>query len=200
MKIILVGATGTIGRHLQQALASKHHLITASRHNADIKLDITQPDSIWEMFETVGKFDALVSATGHGIFASLPDLRTDDFYEGIKSKLMGQINLVLIGQHYINPGGSFTLTSGILADEPIRGGTSLSMINSALHGFTMAAATELENGVRLNTISPGLVEDSVATIGASFPGHNPVPMPRVVNAYIKSLESALTGQVLKVYG
>lgn len=94
----------------------------------------------------------------------------------------------------------FTLTSGILADEPIRGGTSLSMINGALHGYTMAAATELENSLRLNTVSPGLVEDSVATIGAIFPGHNPVPMQRVVNAYVKSIESALTGQVLKVYG
>lgn len=199
MKIILVGATGTIGRHLQQALAPNHDLLTASRNSA-VKVDITNPDSIWEMFETIGKFDALISATGNGVFASLPDLRTDDFYEGIRSKLMGQINLVLIGQHYINPGGSFTLTSGILAEEPIRGGTSLSMINSALHGFTMAAATEMENGVRLNTVSPGLVEDSVATIGGSFPGHNPVPMHRVVNAYVKSLESALTGQVLKVYG
>ncbi|WP_162426117.1 short chain dehydrogenase [Pontibacter pudoricolor] len=200
MKIILVGATGTIGRHLQQALSQKHDLLTASRHNSYLKVDITQPDSIWEMFETIGRFDALVSVTGHGVFGSLPDLKNDDFYEGIKSKLMGQINLVLIGQHYINAGGSFTLTSGILAEEPIRGGTSLSMINSALNGFTMAAATELQNGVRLNTVSPGLVEGSVATLGASFPGHDPVPMPRVVNAYIKSIESALTGKVIKVYG
>lgn len=199
MKIIIVGASGTIGRHLQLALAPQHDLVTASRSNSDVFLDITKPETITQMFESVGPFDALISVAGHGVFGSFPNLKTEDFYEGIKSKLMGQVNLVLIGQRYINAGGSFTLTSGILADEAIRGGASLSMVNSALNGFTMAAATELENGVRLNTVSPGLVEDSVGTIGASFPGHDPVPMQRVVNAYIKSLQSALTGKVLRVY-
>lgn len=45
-----------------------------------------------------------------------------DFDQGLQDKLLGQIRLALTGQHYLNDGGSITLISGIVADEPIAQG------------------------------------------------------------------------------
>jgi NAD(P)-dependent dehydrogenase (short-subunit alcohol dehydrogenase family) len=198
MKIIIVGATGTIGKHITAALQKDHEVITAGSKSGDVQVDITSPDSIEKFFEQTGKFDALVSATGHAHFGPLATMKDSDFRKGIDSKLMGQINLVLIGQHYINPKGSFTLTSGILSDDPIVLGANLSAVNGAINGFVTSAAVELENGVRINAISPGVFEESPGYF-PYFPGHIPVAMDKVTQAYIKSVLGFGTGQVIKVY-
>lgn len=197
MRIIIVGASGTLGRRLVPAFSKEHEVITAGSNSGELRVDIGNPDAIEQFFRQAGKFDALISVTGKGHFASVPALTDADFRIGINSKLMGQVNLVLIGQHYINPGGSFTLTSGILSDEPIRAGANLSAVNRGLEGFVMAAAVELEKGIRINVVSPGMVEDSPG-FSSFFPGHIPVSMHRVVKAYEKSVLGPLTGQTIKV--
>lgn len=199
MKIILVGASGTIGKKIAENLSKRHEIVAASLNNGQVKVDITDRESIVEMFKQVGPFDALISATGTGEFAPVDEITEEQFYKGVRSKMMGQINLALIGQKYINEGGSITLTSGILAEDPIRGGVSLSVVNSAVNAFAIAAAIELKRGVRINAVSPGIVEDSVEYFGDYFPGHNPVSMERVVNGYVKSVEGGVTGQVIKVF-
>jgi NAD(P)-dependent dehydrogenase (short-subunit alcohol dehydrogenase family) len=199
MKIILVGATGTIGRHVYAELSSRHEVIRASLNKGDLKVDITSADSIKSMYEEAGKFDALISVAGGGFMAPFADLNEEGFYKGIKNKMMGQINLVLIGQKYINTGGSFTLTSGILSEDPIRNGTVLTVINSAVNGFVLAAAEEIGNEVRVNVVSPGLVEDSYQNLGKFFPGHSPVSMDKVTRAYLKSVEGIRSGEIIKVY-
>ncbi|QEC79960.1 short chain dehydrogenase [Mucilaginibacter ginsenosidivorax] len=198
MKIIIVGASGTLGKHVTAALKSNHEIITAGSKSGDIQVDINSPESIGKFYEQAGKFDALVSTTGHGHFGPLTAMTYADFMKGINSKLMGQVNLVLMGQHFINPKGSFTLTSGILSEDPIVLGSNLSAVNGALEAFVKAAAIELENGVRINTISPGVVEDSPGYF-PYFPGHIPVTMARVAQAYVKSVLGAQTGQVYKVF-
>ncbi len=199
MKIIIVGATGTIGSHVYNALSKNHEVIKASANKGEIKVDITSADSIKQMFEKTGGFDALICTAGGGHVGPFESMTEEDFYKGIRSKMMGQINLVLTGQHYINPGGSFTLTSGILTDDPIRMGTNLTVINSAVNAFVMAASYELKNDVRINAVSPALVEDSVSAMGQLFPGHVPATMQRVTMAYVKSVEGIINGQVIKVY-
>ncbi len=198
MKIIIVGATGTIGKHITSALKKDHEVITAGSKSGDLQLDITSPASIEHFFEQTGKFDALVSATGSAHFGPLITMTDTDFRIGINSKLMGQINLVLIGQHYINPKGSFTLTSGILSEDPIVLGANLSAVNGAINAFVKSAAIELDNSVRINAVSPGVFEESSGYF-PYFPGHIPVKMDRVTQAYIKSVLGAATGQVIKVY-
>lgn len=200
MKILLVGGTGTIGKKIYWRLQEKHELVSAGSKSGDVQVDMTDPQSIEALFNKVGKIDALVVAAGGGPMAPLQDLTQEHFYEGIRSKMMGQINLALIGQKYINPGGSITLTSGILADDPIPMGTILSTVNGAVNGFVTGAAIELfSKGIRINVISPGIVEDSIEAIGGYFPGHNPVPMERVVNAYVKSIEGMVTGEIIRVF-
>lgn len=198
MKIIIVGASGTLGKHVTTALKSNHEVITAGSKSGDVQVDINSPESIEKFYEQTGRFDALVSTTGQGHFGPLPTMTYADFMKGINSKLMGQVNLVLIGQHFVNPKGSFTLTSGILSEDPIVLGSNLSAVNGALEAFVKAAAIELENGVRINTISPGVVEDSPGYF-PYFPGHIPVTMSRVAQAYVKSVLGAQTGQAYKVF-
>lgn len=198
MKIIIVGATGTLGKQVSTAFGEEHEIIKVGSKSGDVHADITSAESITQLYKEVGEFDALISTTGNGYFGPLATMKTSDFNLGINSKLMGQINLVLIGQHYINPKGSFTLTSGILSEDPVLLGVNLSTVNGAIDSFVKAAAIELENGVRINSISPGVVEDSPGYF-PYFQGHIPVAMERLKQAYIKSVLGAQTGQVFKVY-
>lgn len=196
MKIVIVGASGTLGSKVTKDLENDHEIIKVGTKTGDIQADITKVDSIKKMFEKIGSFDALVSAAGGGHFGPLKEMTTEDFMKGVNSKFMGQVNLVLLGQHYINPGGSFTLITGVLSDDPVRNSVNLAAVNSAVNGFVKAAALELENGVRINAVSPGVVEDSPELFSA-FPGHKPVSMERVVYAYRKSILGHITGQVIK---
>ena len=123
----------------------------------------------------------------------------EDFYVGIKSKMMGQVNLVRIGQEYLNEGGSFTLTTGILGEDPVYKTTNAAMVNGAIHGFVLAVSQELKNGHRINVVAPGLVEDSAQKFGDYFPGHIPVSMEKVAAGYVRSVEGKRTGEIIRIY-
>ena len=196
MKIVIVGASGTLGKKVTADFKKEHEVIKVGSKSGDIQADITQPDAIESMFKTIGSFDALICTAGSGHFGPLQKMTGKDFEVGLRSKLMGQINLVLIGQHYINSRGSFTLISGILSDDPIKNSANVAAVNAAINGFVHAAAMELEHGVRINAVSPGVVEDSPHLFDA-FPGHLPVSMKRVVYAFRKSVLGPATGQVFR---
>jgi NAD(P)-dependent dehydrogenase (short-subunit alcohol dehydrogenase family) len=198
MKILLIGASGTIGKHLTDAFAKEHELIRIGSKSGDIQADIADPASIENMFRQVGSFDALVSAAGAAYFGPWETTTDKEYRIGINSKLMGQINLVLIGKQYINPNGSFTLTSGILSHDPVRAGSNASVANGAINSFVKAAAIELQQGVRINAVSPNVVEDSPGYF-PFFPGEIPVSMKDVTAAYVKSVLGASTGKVLEVH-
>ncbi|MBC6112406.1 short chain dehydrogenase [Pedobacter fastidiosus] len=198
MKIIIIGATGTIGKHVVNTLQGQHEIIKVGSKSGDILVDIGSVDAIKKMFETIGSFDALVSVAGTGHVGPLHTMTDVDFRKTVDSKLMGQVNLVLIGQHYINPSGSFTLTSGSLAHEPVLQTASLSSINAAVDGFIRGAAIELKNAVRINSVSPTVVEESPDYF-PFFPGTIPVSMEAVAAAYNKSVLGAQTGQVYKIW-
>lgn len=197
MKIIIVGASGTIGKTVATALEKDHEIIRVGAKSGDIQADITSPEAIENMFKQAGAFDALVSAAGDAYFGPWQKMTDKEFRIGINSKLMGQVNLVLIGQHYINPKGSFTLTAGSLAHDPVLAGSNASAANGALEAFVRAAAIELGNGIRINAVSPTVVEDSPGYF-PYFPGHMPVSMKRVEYAYIKSVLGSGTGKVITV--
>jgi NAD(P)-dependent dehydrogenase (short-subunit alcohol dehydrogenase family) len=199
MKIILIGASGTIGSRIHETLAKKHHVYRAGRTGGDIEVDITSAESIEQMYKSVADIDAVICAAGGAKFGPFRELSEDDFYVGIRSKLMGQVNLVRIGQNYINEGGSFTLTTGILAEEPVVGSTTLAMVNGAVNSFAVAAALELPRGLRINVVSPTVVEDSADNYEEVFPGYEPVSMKSVVAAYVRCLENRLTGRIIRIY-
>lgn len=199
MKILMVGGKGTIGSKVSAHFSKKHEVIIAGRQSGDVQFDMTESNSIKTMFEKNGPFDAVVCTAGEAKWADFDSLTEDDFYIGIKSKLMGQVNLVRIGKDYINPGGSFTLSTGILADHPVLMTTSAAMVNGAIHSFVKAACLELKDNIRINVVSSGLVEDAIEHYEAYFPGHNPIPMNKVVNGFVKSVEGASTGEIIRMY-
>ena len=200
MKIIVVGATGTIGSAVTEELEKRHDIVKVGQSHGDINVDITDSASIQQMYEEVLTFDAVVSATGSAYFGPFDEIDEEQFNLGIRSKLLGQINLVLLGLEYIDDGGSFTLTSGILSEDPVPGGAMLSMVNAAIDGFVTGAAIELPRGIRLNSVSPEVVQESMDKLGAYFRGHNPVPAEKVALAYSKSVEGKLTGKTFRVGG
>ena len=200
MKIIVVGGTGLIGKAIVKELTGKHEVIIASYSKSDILIDMTNPESITKMYQQVGEFDALVVAAGGVVFNDFAKLTENDYYMGIRDKLMGQVNLVRIGCNYIRQGGSFTLIGGVLSHDPIRKGNSASMINAALEGFVISAAIELPKAIRINLISPTVVTEAMAHYGDYFKGYAPVPVAKVALAYIKSIAGAQTGQIYRVCG
>lgn len=198
MKILIVGASGTVGAFVASELAERHQIVKAGSKSGDVKVDIKDSGSIRKMFDQVGKVDAVVSTAGKVHFGAFAQMTEAEYAVGLKDKLMGQVNLVLIGRDFVNDGGSFTLTSGVLSHDPIRFGTGASLVNGAIDSFVRAAAIEMPRGLRINAVSPGVLVESLPSYGPYFLGHDAVPGKRVANAYVKSVEGALTGQVISV--
>lgn len=196
-RIIIVGATGTMGQFLADLLEKENHeIIRASRTSTDIQVDTTSTRSIQQMYQKVGAFDALISTAGSTFVGPWEKLNDQAFRTGVEGKMMGQINLVLIGQHYINPKGSFTLISGALTYEPQLNFANASAANGAVEGFVRAAAIELKNGIRINAVSPTVIENSPKYF-PYFPGEIPTTMKQLEYGFRKSLFGTVTGQILK---
>lgn len=198
MKIIIVGASGTMGKYLTVAFKKEHEVITAASKGCDVQVDITSTSSIENMYHQVGAFDALISTAGPTYVGPWKKLTDKEFRQGVEGKMMGQINLVLIGQHYINPKGSFTLITGALSHDPQRNFANASAANGAVEGFVRGAAIELENGIRINAVSPTVIENSPQYF-PFFPGDIPVTMQQLEFGFRKSVFGANTGQVIKPY-
>lgn len=198
MRIILVGADGDIGSAVRDELGARHELITAGRTRGDLRLDMSDPASVAAMYREAGRVDAVISTAGDVHFGPLTDMNDETFMIGLRNKVMGQINLVLVGMPLISESGSFTLTSGVLDRDPIPMGAAAATANGALGGFVVGAAIEMPHRQRINVVSPGLLDTSVERYGAWFPGHEPVSAKRVGRAYAKSVEGALTGKVIVV--
>jgi NAD(P)-dependent dehydrogenase (short-subunit alcohol dehydrogenase family) len=199
MKILVIGAEGTIGKKVSAHFEKKHEVLRAGRTSGAFQVDIADDKSIEAMFASTGNLDAVVCIAGEAKWAAFDSMTEADFYIGLKSKLMGQVNLVRIGQNYLNPAGSFTLTTGILADHPVALTASAAMVNGGIHSFVKAVSLELKNGIRINAVSSGLVEDAVEIYADYFPGHNPIPMNKVINGYVKSVEGKGTGEIIRMY-
>ena len=194
MKVVIVGATGTIGRAVVQALSGRHEVIQVGKTRGAYQVDITSKDSIQRLFQAVAPFDALISATGAGAFKGLNELTDEDFQFSLSNKLMGQVNLARLALPHLRHGGSITLTSGVLAQEPMKGSAAISLVNAALEGFGRAAALEAPRGIRVNVVSPPWVNETLDAMGMKgVPG---MPAAKVASAYVESVEGKRTGEVI----
>ncbi|GAA4734910.1 short chain dehydrogenase [Flavisolibacter ginsenosidimutans] len=198
MKIIIVGATGTMGKYLVSAFEKEHEVVRVASNGGDIRSDITSAASIENLFRQTGAFDALISTAGPTYVGPWINLTDKTFRKGVEGKMMGQINLVLIGQHYINPKGSFTLISGALTYDPQINFANASAANGAVEAFVRAAAIELQMGIRINAVSPTVIENSPQYF-PYFPGDIPVTMQQLEYGFRKSVFGANTGQVIRPY-
>lgn len=199
MKVLVVGASGTIGKAIIKELGPRHEIIEVGKSDGQYQVDITSENSVRQLFSKIDKVDAIVAAAGNVHWGPLNEMTAEQFRLGLHEKLMGQVNLTLIGQHYLNDGGSITLTSGSLSHDAHFGGASFSTVNSAVDGFIRGAAVELDRDRRINSVSPNVLQESWAIYGAGVPGTDPVPGEKVALAYRKSVEGHQTGQTYRVW-
>lgn len=199
MKILLVGALGTVGSAVAAELGGRHELVTAGRKGGDLRLDLADRHGIEAALAKLGTVDAIVSAAGQVGWAPLLELTPEQWAFSLGNKLMGQVNLALIGQRHLRDGGSITLTSGVLNHDPVAYGAAASLANGGIEGFVRAAAVELPRGLRINAVSPGVLVESMADLGPFFRGFQPVPGARVALGYARSVEGGETGKVYAVH-
>jgi NAD(P)-dependent dehydrogenase (short-subunit alcohol dehydrogenase family) len=194
MRIIVIGATGTIGGEVAKALSpSKHEVIRASR-NSDVKVNLDDPASIRAMFEKVRSVDAVISCAGNAVFKPFADLTDADYELGLRSKLMGQVSLARLAKDHLHDGGSITVTTGVLAMHPMPGSASISMVNAGLEGFVRAAALEMPRKLRINAVSPPWVKETMVKFGMDpTPG---LASADVAKAYVTAVEGLCQGKIL----
>ena len=196
MKIIVIGATGTIGKAVVDILAPNHQILAVGHGSGDLRVELSSPDSIEKMFAAAGNFDALISAAGPASFGSLDELNDDDYEFAFRNKLMGQVNLLRLGRHHVSDRGCFTLTTGMLGQRPMPGSAVISMVNAALEGFVRAAALELRDHLRVNAVSPIFVKETMTKLGMD--PSSGMSAADTARAYKASVEGDETGQVLDV--
>lgn len=184
MRILLIGANGEIGKIIKPALAKNHEIISAGRNSGDFNVNIADVNSIEKLFQQIGKIDACICVAGDCYTGDLLSLDEKKLNIGIQNKLLGQINLVLAGQKFLNENGSFTLTTGKMGDKPVKNNSAKAIVNGGINSFVLSASLELERGIRINTISPAKVAD--------------IPIQDLENAYLKSVEGSLNGEIIKV--
>jgi NAD(P)-dependent dehydrogenase (short-subunit alcohol dehydrogenase family) len=200
MRIVLVGGAGTIGRRLVPELTQRHEVVVAGRNSGDVRVDITSAASIEAMYQQVPEVDAVVCVAASGALDEFATLTEAQLLDNMRGKFFGQANLVLIGQRYVRVGGSFTLTSGVFADQPAKGVTGGGVVSGALHSFVLSAALELQRRYRVNVVSPTIADDSVDDYATLFPGLSSVSMEVLVCHYVNCIEGDSSGQIIRAYG
>jgi NAD(P)-dependent dehydrogenase (short-subunit alcohol dehydrogenase family) len=199
MKVLVIGASGDIGRAVVREFERDSDVLAASYHNSDICVDIQSSDSIQKMYQQIGAVDAVICAAARGVvYAPLADMTVEKYQASFSGKLYGQIALVLQGIEYVKDAGSFTLTTGLLNSVPIPQGSAAATVNGAVEGFAVAAAIDLPRGLRINVVSPALLSESAKRYGDYFQGHDTVPASLVAAAYRQSVYGGKTGQIYRV--
>jgi len=195
MRILVVGATGTIGRAVVAALSASNEVISASLRSSTVKVDIADPASIRQLYRSVGRLNAVVCAAGQAKFAPLAQLSDADFRFCLDNKLMGQVNLVRFGFEHVEDGGSFTLTTGVLAQAPMPGSAAISLVNAGVEGFIRAAALEAPRKIRVNAVSPPWVAETLQAL--KMDTSRGLPATIVARAYVGSVTGTDTGVTLQ---
>ncbi|HDS1574806.1 TPA: short chain dehydrogenase [Stenotrophomonas maltophilia] len=200
MKILLVGASGTLGQAVARQLGQQHQILATGRNSGELRVDLTDDASVAELFSRTGPVDAVISTAGKLHFGPLQDMTPAQFNLGLQDKLLGQVRLALAAQHHLNAGGSITLTSGIVSAQPIRDGVNATSVNAALEGFVRAAALELlPRGLRINVVSPNVLIESMAAYGPYFPGFEAVSAQRAALAFQRAVEGIQSGETITVW-
>lgn len=200
MKILLVGASGTLGQAVARHLGQQHEILAAGRRSGSLRVDLTDDASVRELFAQTGPVDAVISTTGKLHFGPLQQMTPEQFNIGLQDKLLSQVRLALAAQHHLNAGGSITLTSGIVSAQPIRDGANATAVNHALEGFVRAAALELlPRGLRINVVSPNVLVESMDAYGPYFPGFEAVTAQRAALAFQRAVEGIQSGETITVW-
>ena len=195
-KIIVVGATGRLGRVVVNGLKD-YEVIRAGRSGPDLKIDALDFESVSDLFASVGTFDGLISCIGGTPFKTFEELTMEDFALGLSKKCFSQLNLAKAAIPFLSDNGSITLTSGIIGDEPILAGSCAAAANGALNMSVSTLAAEYAGRLRINVVSPSIIENSVEDYGMLFDGFEPTSEKRIIEAYRRTISAPISGRVLR---
>ncbi len=198
MRIVVIGATGIIGKAIAQLLKDKGHEVIGASRSSQPAIDITDPSSIDAFYSQTGEVDAIVSAAGDAVPGAIDTITDEQLQFSLGSKLQGQINVVRKGLPYLRPNGVFVITGGFLAYKPAPNTSMYAIANSGLEGFAKAAALDLTEGRRIVIVHPPWVEETAAAIGM-----DPAPWPnaaKTAEAYLAAVEGNMNGQPVFVEG
>ena len=195
-KIVVVGATGRLGRVVVGGL-NDYEVVRAGRSGPDLKIDALNFESVSDVFASIGTFDGLISCIGGTPFKTFEELTMEDFALGLSKKCFSQLNLAKAAIPYLTENGSITLTSGIIGDEPILAGSCAAAANGALNMCVSTLAAEYAGKLRINIVSPSIIENSVEDYGMLFDGFEPTSKKRIVEAYRRTISAPISGRVLR---
>jgi len=195
MKIIIVGASGKIGKEVDKALSGNHDIIRVGAHSGDIQCDYTVPESIRDMFEKIGEFDSLISVVGgDSAFKPFTSLDDDDYRYGFERKFLGQIRFFKFGENFVRDNGSFVFTSGFLSNYPNSASIATGPLNAAIDTFVQNTASLLPRSIRINVVSPApIVEPGQESKGL-------VTAEETAKLYVEAVEGSISGKVLRAWG
>jgi NAD(P)-dependent dehydrogenase (short-subunit alcohol dehydrogenase family) len=194
MKILVIGAKGTIGKAVTEALTKHSHQVVGASRSSEPRVDIENPETVRAVFQAAKDFDAVVVCAGGGGWGPLAKLSDEDFAFSLRSKLMGQVNVIRIAKDHVKDGGSITVTSGILATQPMPGSAAVSLINAGLDGFVRAAALDMPRGVRVNVVSPPWVKETLRAM--KMDESHGLAVAEVAKAYVTAVEGKANGEVI----
>ncbi|GAA0904165.1 MULTISPECIES: short chain dehydrogenase [Streptomyces violaceusniger group] len=193
MKVLVIGATGTVGTAVASALEASHQVVKASRRGP-VKVDLEEPSSLDTLFAELPDLDAVVCCAASGPLVDLASVADDEIVAGARGKLLGQVALARRAVRHLRDGGSVTLTGGTFS-APLAGGSLGALINSGLEGFVRNAAAELPRSLRINLISPGWIKETLHSMGADSTDGTPVS--EVAGAYVEAVEGTAQGQTIR---
>jgi NAD(P)-dependent dehydrogenase (short-subunit alcohol dehydrogenase family) len=195
MKIIVIGATGTIGKAVADALAKRGHEVIRASRKSTVRVDIEDRATLNALFAGTKDVDAVVCCAGGAGWGPLANLTDDDFARSLRYKLMGQVNVIRAAMDKVKDGGSITVTSGILAGKPMPGSAAVSLVNAGLEGFVRAAGLEMQRGVRVNVVSPPWVKETLRA--RKMDEAHGMAAEDVAKAYVAAVEGRANGEVLE---
>jgi NAD(P)-dependent dehydrogenase (short-subunit alcohol dehydrogenase family) len=195
MKIIIVGASGKIGKEVDRALSDSHEIIRVGRRTGGVQCDYTDTESVRSMFEVIGEFDSLISvAGGDSTFKPFQDLEDADYQYGFERKFLGQIRFLRLGERFARDNGSFVVTSGFLSHYPNPYSIATGPLNAAVDTFVKNIAPLLPRGIRVNVVSPAPI------VEPGQEGKGVVTAAETAKLYVEAVEGDITGKVLRAWG
>jgi NAD(P)-dependent dehydrogenase (short-subunit alcohol dehydrogenase family) len=190
MKIIVLGATGLVGRAVVAALRPRHEVVPVSR-TSPVNADLTEPASLDALFEAGA--DAVVCCAANVPLRPLAELTDEQVLDDLRAKLLGQVALARRAARHLPVTGSITLTGGTFT-EPIPGSGLGALVNAGLEGFVRSAAAELTGGPRINVVSPGWISETLEAMGED--GRRGTTVAVVAEAYRELVEGDATGRTV----
>lgn len=195
MRIIIVGASGRIGKEVDRALSDRHKIVRVGARSGDVQCDYTVTESVRSMFNQIGEFDSLISVVGgDSAFKPFQDLNNDDYRYGFDRKFLGQVRFLEYGKNTIKDNGSFVFTSGFLSHYPNPASIATGPLNAAVDTFVKNTAPLLSRGIRLNVVSPAPI------VEPGQEGKGLVTAAETAKRYVEAVEGDITGKVLRVWG